>query len=116
MDLVPVHKWGKGKWERRTGTKLLAVFIQHICSKVNTLKGVANGLGMGKGCYGEGYRAPRSALRGSRPRDGQGLQVAPREHRGRVRGVRKEPHPHALQERLRRVRGGSYGHRRRRRV
>jgi hypothetical protein len=38
MGLVPV--WGKGKWERRTGTKLLAVLLQHICCEVNTPKGV----------------------------------------------------------------------------
>ena len=34
MGLVPV--WGKGKWERRTGTKLLAVLLQHICCEVNS--------------------------------------------------------------------------------
>jgi hypothetical protein len=42
MGLVPV--WGKGKWERRTGTKLLAVFLQHICSEVNTRKGIVSSL------------------------------------------------------------------------
>ena len=30
--------------ERRTGTKLIAVFQQHICSEVNTLKGVVEAL------------------------------------------------------------------------
>jgi len=30
---------GEREWEkRRTGTKLMAVFLQHICSEVNTLK------------------------------------------------------------------------------
>jgi hypothetical protein len=33
-----------GKRERRTGTKLMAVFLQHICSEVNTSKGVVFGL------------------------------------------------------------------------
>jgi hypothetical protein len=30
-------KWGKGK---EAGTRLMAVFLQHICSEVNTPKGV----------------------------------------------------------------------------
>ena len=34
-------KWGKGK---EAGTRLLAVFLQHICSEVNTPKGVVKTL------------------------------------------------------------------------
>src|SRR5215217_7663724 len=38
-------KWGKGK---EAGTRVLAVFLQHICSEVNTTKGVVEAL---RGCY-----------------------------------------------------------------
>ena len=38
----PLGAWcpflGNGERERRTGTKLLAVFLQHICTNVNTKK------------------------------------------------------------------------------
>ena len=33
---------GNGERERRTGTKLMAVFLQHIGSEVNTPKGVVS--------------------------------------------------------------------------
>ena len=42
VDLVPVSR-ESGERERRTGTKLMAVFLQYICSKVNTLKGLQPG-------------------------------------------------------------------------
>ena len=43
--LFPLGAWcpslGKGgERERRTGTKLMAEFLLHICSRVNTSKGV----------------------------------------------------------------------------
>ena len=43
VGLVPVSGEIRER-ERRTGTKLMAVFLQHICSEVNTPKGVVFGL------------------------------------------------------------------------
>ena len=66
--------------------------------------------GKGKKDNGEGYRAPRCSLRGTRRTDGQGLQVASRTHPGRM-PMWAETLSHRLEDLVCRVRHRSYASR-----
>ncbi len=81
--LLPLGAWCPSgeREERRTGTKLIAVFQQHICTEVNTLKGVVEALtGILESVLFMRTNAASSGLYGSRGGVGRSKKISEAQH------------------------------------